>query len=230
MSRRSIQRGLSLALAVFCLGAQQAQADVQLGATRVIYRQGQREVGLRVHERSTAAPASLIQSWIDAADGSPTAKMIVVPPLFRLEPGASRNLRIVQVGDGLPGDRESLFWLNVKVVPPSDRAADNVLKAAVVFQLKLLYRPRDLSGDANGAYRRLRFARGADGRLQVSNPTPFHVCLDYLRVDGLEIPQNAPLAPYATASFPLAGGQPRQVVWAAIDDYGAKAPQARFDF
>lgn len=42
---------------------------------------------------------------------------MVTTPLFRLASKSDNVIRIVYLGSGLPADRESLFWLDVKGVP-----------------------------------------------------------------------------------------------------------------
>lgn len=212
---------------LLCLTPLLANADVQLSATRVIFNEGKREAGLRVRDRTPGSPAHLIQSWITDAVEAETSLITVVPPLFRLESGASRTLRIIKTEGQLPTDRESLFWLNVKVIPPTDKAAENVLKTVVVFQLKLIYRPAALKqSEAVRAYRSLTFASGSVGQLNVSNPTAYYVSLAHLKVDGVEVPEAALLPPYQTASYSIAASAPRKVTWVAVDDFGSMTEEA----
>ncbi|WP_027923336.1 molecular chaperone [Pseudomonas sp. URMO17WK12:I12] len=223
-----------LACLLFCLsglGPLLAQADVQLGATRVIFAEGKREAGLRVRDRTTGSPPHLIQSWITDAAERETDLLTVVPPLFRLDSGVSRTLRIIKAPGALAKDRETLFWLNVKVIPPSEKDAEDVLKTVVVFQLKLICRPAALKPEqAAKAYRSLAFDRGTMGQLKVNNPTPFYVSLAYLKVNGVDIPEAALLAPHETASYPIAATEPRKVAWVAVDDFGVMTEEASFSF
>lgn len=39
---------------------------------------------------------------------------IITPPLFKLDPDKNNVLRIVNIEDTLPKDRESVYWINVK--------------------------------------------------------------------------------------------------------------------
>ncbi|MDI5829406.1 fimbria/pilus periplasmic chaperone, partial [Salmonella enterica subsp. enterica serovar Kentucky] len=38
------------------------------------------------------------------------------------EPKSENTLRIIYAGQPLPGDRESLFWMNVKAIPSVDKS------------------------------------------------------------------------------------------------------------
>lgn len=207
-----------------------ARAGVQLGATRVIFKEGQREDSLMVRDRSSDSSSHLIQSWVTDAAGGETAHMIVVPPLFRLEPGGGRALRIIRTEGELPSQQESLFWLNVKIIPSSEKKLKNVLQAVVIFQLKAIYRPSGLKGNANEAYKSLKFTRDGTGRLQVSNPTPYYVSFASLKVDGVEVKEAEFLAPNETASYPISSSSVKKIIWKAVDDYGAHTPEATFTF
>ncbi|MBA5838935.1 fimbria/pilus periplasmic chaperone, partial [Morganella morganii] len=41
-------------------------------------------------------------------------------------------------------DRESLYWLNVKFVAPSEEGQENVLRYSMTNRIKILYRPAAL--------------------------------------------------------------------------------------
>lgn len=52
-------------------------------------------------------------------DDKTKAPFIVIPPVSRLEPAQEKILRIVHTkGLSLPDDRESVFWLNIKIFHP----------------------------------------------------------------------------------------------------------------
>ena len=68
----------------------------------------------------------LVQAWVDdgALDGEPDtalAPFLPLPPVFRLEPGRQRSLRLLATGQAQARDRESLYWLNIYEIPASHR-------------------------------------------------------------------------------------------------------------
>lgn len=86
----------------------------------------------------------LAQSWVTDADGVKTDALMALPPLQRIDAGQKSQVRITQVRgltDKLPQDRETLFWFNVRGVPPKP-GDNNVLQLAMQSQLKLFYRPK----------------------------------------------------------------------------------------
>ncbi|EFO0998638.1 fimbria/pilus periplasmic chaperone [Escherichia albertii] len=134
-------------LMIIMLVAGRAEAGVALGATRVIYPAGQKQVQLAVtnnDENSTY----LIQSWVENADGVKDGRFVVTPPLFAMKGKKENTLRILDATNNqLPQDRESLFWMNVKAIPSMDKAKlnENTLQLAIISRIKLYYRPAKLA-------------------------------------------------------------------------------------
>ena len=81
-------------------------------------------------------------------NGNKKHRFIITPPLFKLDPDKNNVLRIVNIEDTLPKDRESVYWINVKAIPAksAENENKNVLQIAVRTRLKLFYRPKGLPG------------------------------------------------------------------------------------
>ncbi|KAF0655380.1 hypothetical protein L245_07005, partial [Salmonella enterica subsp. enterica serovar Worthington str. BCH-4719] len=64
-------------------------------------------------------------------------------PVIRVAANSGQQLKIKKLANNLPGDRESLFYLNVLDIPPnSDENKDkNIIKFALQNRIKLIYRP-----------------------------------------------------------------------------------------
>lgn len=227
----------TIALSSLC-----AQAGVQVGGTRVIFdaRNDKRETSLAV--RNKGATPYVVQAYVDDGEGN-TKDMpfAVTPPLFRLD-GGKEQLVMVRRVEGktqLPADRESVYWLDVKEIPPTDKNGQkdaNSLKIAVLTRVKLFYRPVELKGDAADAPAQLKWAvvPGQDGHgaaLKVSNPTPFHVTFSTIEVSGKQkesinadmvAPQGDLLIPIPERAVPKV--QPVTFSYTTINDYGALTP------
>ena len=165
--------GILMFMAMVVAG--RAEAGVALGATRVIYPAGQKQVQLAVtnnDENSTY----LIQSWVENADGVKDGRFIVTPPLFAMKGKKENTLRILDATNNqLPQDRESLFWMNVKAIPSMDKSklTENTLQLAIISRIKLYYRPAKLALPPDQAAEKLRFRRSANS-LTLINPTPYY--------------------------------------------------------
>ncbi|EOV9693809.1 fimbrial biogenesis chaperone [Cronobacter turicensis] len=191
---------------------------IVVGGTRVIYEGNKKEAALSIKNNSAASPF-LLQSWVDNGDGKTRGPFMVTPPLFRIEPEEDHELRIAKTG-GLPEDRESLFYLNIRAIPPSSPEAVNTLKLVVKTRIKLFYRPQALVVDAQTAYQQLKFHL-AEGHLLAENPTPFYMVFDSLKIGATRIQSADMLAPFASQRFALPATETGRVVsWRVINDYG----------
>ena len=67
-----------------------AEAGVALGATRVIYPAGQKQVQLAVTNNDDSS-TYLNQSWVENAEGVKDGRFVVTPPLFAMQanPGSA---------------------------------------------------------------------------------------------------------------------------------------------
>ncbi|WP_414440536.1 molecular chaperone [Burkholderia sp. 22PA0106] len=217
-----------------------AFAGVVLDGTRVVYPAHDRQVTVQI--RNEGASPVLVQNWIDDGrrDAEPEAidvPFVITPPIARVEAGNGQALRIAYTGATLPGDRESVFWLNVLEIPakPADGTNRNHLQFAFRNRLKLFFRPADLPGSANAAAARLTWSlvprHAVPGHaLRIVNPTPFHVSLASIEVGGkgrrIENPPMIP--PFDTVTVPVPGVDRAPagatVHYESINDFGAITP------
>lgn len=220
---RRLTASLMLAL-LTAFSAAPASAGVALGATRVIYPAGQKQVQLPVtsnDEKSTY----LIQSWIEDDSGKKDAQFVMTPPLFSMQGKKENTLRIIDATGGqLPQDRESLFWINVKAIPSMDksRLKDNTLQLAIISRIKLYYRPAGLDIPPDAAPEKLQFRRGG-GQLTLTNPTPYYLAVTELSA-GTRSLGHVLVPPKGEARVTLPADAGSQISWRTINDYGALSP------
>lgn len=234
----NLLRPVLLGLAL--LAGANAQAGVTAERTRVIFDEGQREASLALVNQNTYPV--IVQTWVDDGQLESTpqtadAPIMPLPPVFRLNPGQQRSLRLLHTGQTLPGDRESLYWLNLYEIPPqsSEPLAEGQSRLTVTLrtQMKVIYRPRALQQDAEEAPRQLAFQR-VGGAVQVNNPTAYFITLAGAEVRQGNVGSPLPaelLPPFSqrtltpTQGLPAGAGEVRYL-W--IDDGGnsqqGKAP------
>lgn len=220
-SHNARQAGLFAAVALFSTST---LASVVISGTRVIYPADAKEVSVKI---SNVGPSPvLLQSWIDNGDtnAKPSAikaPFVLTPPINRVEAGKGQTLRISKTGGALPTDKESVFWLNVLEVPAKTKAKndDNSLQMAFRSRIKLFHRPVGLEGNANDAANAVTWhAQGS--RLFATNPTPYHVSLVSLTVNGKTI-EGEMIAPHDTMSFALPASTGATLSGDFVNDYGA---------
>lgn len=162
-----------------------ANAGIVLDATRIIYRQGDREVNIRMN--NNADLPVIAQSWIDNGSidrGKPADEIIVpfnlTPPVARVDPGRGQTLRIFANTSELATDRESVFWLNVLEIPPKNKESNiNKIEFTIRTSIKVIYRPKSIGRDVpNEAYKQISWKlvpkKGGKSFLLITNPTPFY--------------------------------------------------------
>lgn len=110
---------LASTLSVF---ASVAQADIVINGTRVIYKEKDKNVTMRLENKGSRP--LLVQSWLDTGDDNADPATIKVPfnatpPVSRIDPKRGQTVTITYTNSQtLPKDRESVFWFNVLEVPP----------------------------------------------------------------------------------------------------------------
>lgn len=89
-------------------------AAIQLEATRVIYNSNSSSASLSLNNGSDQN--YMLQSWLENENRSSNAAipMQVIPPIMRIDAGKEATLRFIYSGHGLPTNRESLFWINLR--------------------------------------------------------------------------------------------------------------------
>ena len=127
------------------LAAPSAFGAIALDRTRVIYDGSQKSISLNVSNENRQLPY-LAQGWIEDAQGNKVSSpLTVLPPVQRIEPGAKSQVKIqgLPAVNSLPQDRESLFYFNLREIPPrTDKP--NTLQIALQTRIKLFYRPAAL--------------------------------------------------------------------------------------
>ena len=158
-----------------------ANAAIGLDRTRVVFDGSKEAVSMNISNNNTQLPY-LAQGWVEDEQGNKiTSPLIVLPPVQRLEPGKNSQVKVQSLPaiKSLPQDRESVYYFNLREIPPrSDKA--NSLQIALQTRIKLFYRPAALVQSRQERsepwQQELTLTRMGD-HYQVNNPTPYYVTL-----------------------------------------------------
>lgn len=194
-----------------------ASASISLSGTRLIYNQTDTEASINVS--NNGKNDVLIQSWLEADDKSSPPPFAMTPPLAKVAGDQRQVLRVFYQGEGLPQDRESVFWINVQEIPQT-ATGKNVIQLAVLQRIKLFFRPSGLDGDARSAPLKLT-GQLRNGQLEIKNSTPYHINFITLKqadksVAGKMIPPYQAIH-IATPTLKSDG----EISLIVINDYGA---------
>lgn len=164
------------------LMSESAFSAIALDRTRVVFDGDQKSVSLTISNKNSQLPY-LAQGWIENSLGQKiTSPFVVLPPVQRVEPKKSTQIRIESLPeiDALPQDRESIFYFNLREIPPkSDKP--NVLQLALQSKIKLFYRPKGILLDEtemlnNPWQEKMQLIRQG-GNYFAKNPTPFYITI-----------------------------------------------------
>lgn len=225
-------RRLFQAVALLVLGlSQSTHAAVGLDRTRVIFDGGKEATSVNITNNNTQLPY-LAQGWIEDEDGKKiTTPLIVLPPVQRLEPGKQSQVKVqaLPAAKMLPQDRETVFYFNLREIPPrSDKA--NTLQIALQTRIKLFYRPQAIAPSqqdlSNPWQEKLTLTREGE-HYKVNNPTPYYVTLVDARSskDGKTVPGFEPLMvppKGALALGPTAKALGTTPYLSYVNDYGGR--------
>ncbi|MFH5253351.1 molecular chaperone [Burkholderia semiarida] len=221
------RRALCVFATVGAVLAGAAHAAIVPDRTRVIFNEGEQAAIVTITNKSATYPY-LVQSWLEDAKGNKTTSpLMVVPPLQRIEANERNVLRIAKLpGAELPADRETVFYLNIREVPPKTDTP-NTLQIALHTQMKLFYRPKAVqpARDEDWTLPMTLHVDAAAHRLVFDNPTPYHVTVVDVSAGAQKTPvpiDPVMVSPMSTADVPFKAATPSTLFVTHIDDYGGQ--------
>lgn len=206
-----------LLLSLFSLSA---MASIQLSSTRLIFNEGDRETSITVRNKGEVR---LIQSWLEKNQpADPLPPFAVTPPLAKLDRDSQQLLRVHFAGNGLPADRESMYWLAVQEIPQKAEG-QNVVQLAVQQRIKVFYRPAGLVGKAMEAPKALTLSL-KNSELTINNPTPYFINLSSVTQGKHELGGDT-IAPFGALVLPASDLAANAALSLTIvNDFGAHMP------
>lgn len=204
----------------------QADAAIALDRTRVVFDGGQKSMSLSVNNNNKELPY-LAQAWVEDPQGNKqNLPLVTLPPVQRIEPGAHSQVKLQSLPavNQLPQDRESLYYFNLREIPPRSNKP-NTLQLALQTRIKLFYRPKALRAETGKApwQEQLTLTR-AGGGYRVNNPTPYYVTLAEARdsANGVPVKAFSPVMIAPRDNIPLKGVTGNAPVLTYINDYGGQ--------
>jgi P pilus assembly chaperone PapD len=210
---------------------QQAMGAIALDRTRIIYNGTEKSVSLNISNENQQLPY-LAQGWLENAQGiKVTSPLIILPPVQRVEPGAKSAIKVqaLPAVNMLPQDRESLFYFNLREIPPRSEKA-NVLQIALQTRIKLFYRPKGIipsQADIATPWQEKLILKRQGDSYQVLNPTPYYVTIVNAAAskNGSSVANFKPVMIEPLASATLSGSASalgHAPVVTYVNDYGGR--------
>lgn len=217
-------RVLPIVALITALIAPSVQAGIQLSSTRVIFEEGKRSAA--VYAKNQGEPV-VVQAWIEGKEESMETPFFITPPLSRFDGDTERSLTISRVGQDVPADRESYYWVNVLEIPQKAEGSANTLAFATRTRIKLFYRPKAILNMPRGA-EQLTWTlsrQGNECKLDIANASPFTVNFSRIDLAGQErgFGMGVVALPLATTQVDLKGCPSGGAALTphVVNDYGA---------
>lgn len=211
-----------------------AHAAISLQQTRVIFDGDKSSDSLLVNNQNTTTPY-LAQGWIEDEYGKRVqGPLLVLPPIQRIEPGEKSQIKIQALPAArlLRQDRETLFYLNLREIPPRNEGG-NTLQIALQNRIKIFYRPAALkNNDLATPWQSQLVLNMRDNRWQITNPSAYYITLVDAQVSqqGPHVASFTPfmLAPGASEMLPgNAANYGKTPIFTYLNDYGGR-PEITF--
>lgn len=233
--RKGLMKKMLVISAVISAGINAAHAGISLDRTRMVITEKDVSSSANLSNTSPDVPF-LAQSWLEDAKGNKiTSPILVLPALQRINGGQKGVIRITKTNgiDALPKDRESLFYLNVREIPPKPKKA-NVLQLSMQSRIKVFYRPTAVIPNRKGEVWQDKLVFKKEGnRLIADNPTPYFITMIGLTrgtEKGGERITTFPgmmIEPKSTREIPVNSVNVTDFVMMYVNDYGGH-PEIRY--
>lgn len=205
---------------------------LDIDRSRVIINNKERGAFITI-ENSHDYPILVQTRIIDMDLKNKSKSFIATPPLFRLNEGQNSKVRIYKKNiDNLPIDRESMFWVCVKGIPPTEKdlwAKDKSdvnktilgVNFAVENCIKLFYRPKEVQSVNFESGKELNWFI-KNGKLSVKNPTSNYLNLNKLIVGDVEIKETGFVPPFSEKEYNIKVSVGENIKWNIITDLGGE--------
>lgn len=208
-----------------CVLSSSAQAGVSLDRTRVIITEKENSASANLSNTSPDIPF-LAQSWVEDEKGNKiSSPLLVLPPLQRINGGQKGIARVTKTAgiEKLPQDRESLFYLNVREIPPKPDKP-NTLQLAMQSRIKLFYRPASVIPKTKSEIWQDQVSFQKNGsQMTAQNPTPYYVTIIGLSKGAGQKITRFPgimIAPKSSLEFAITDAGVSEFSMMYVNDYG----------
>lgn len=183
---------------------------------------------IKLNDCDTNVSSNAAVAFLGTTVTSNDDTFVITPPLFSMQGKKENTLRIINATNHqLPGDRESLFWVNVKAIPAmeKDQKNENTLQLAIISRIKMFYRPTHLAMAPEEAPAMLRFRRSGS-ILTLINPTPYFITVTNMKAGNSNLP-NTMVPPKGEVSVDIPHAVTGDISFQTINDYGALTPRIK---
>lgn len=173
------QASLSVICILTSLMTSQAIGAIALDRTRIVVNGTDKSMSVTIRNDNKSLPY-LAQAWLEDDKGNKVNDpLVVLPPVQRVEPGTASQVKIQSTPaiDKLPTDRESIYYFNLREIPPRTNKP-NTMQIALQTRVKLFWRPKSIvatEDDYANPWQKKLELKDKGNTYEVVNPTPYYV-------------------------------------------------------
>lgn len=215
-------------------------ASVTIVGNRIVYPQNAGSVEVRLKNNDNLP--YVIQAWVDTGNTSSTPEdstnvpFRIMPPLVKIAAYSGQSIRLNLIGgESLPGNKESLFWLNTLQIPPANiegATEKNSILFLIRNRIKLFYRPERI-GNPDKLFSGVQVRVYDSTKLVINNNRPWFLSLANVSVSDSKntvICNAETLAPYSSKSLRCHSvlqslNAPIKISLSAFNDQGARVSE-----
>lgn len=215
---------------IFTLSASYA-GGLSLGQSRVVFDKNNKSQVIQVNN-SGDSPYLIQVSLYSDLEKPPVDDFVMTPPLFRVEANNQYAVRILPNGnDKLAKDKESLFYLKVRAMPPINKELEDKDKPGMVFVtaivIKLINRPDEVKEPKKDDFMKVVLAK-ENNVLKFNNPTPYFMTMVGLELNGSTYGETILIPPFS--QYPLKSkGEVIKASWNFLNDFGVNTDRFNYD-
>lgn len=212
-------------LFILFLVSTSAMSAVSPDRTRIILNESEKSSVITL-KNSSSTKAYMSQSWVENSDGEVVKDIFSVTPYIqRVEANSYSYVKIEPINvDELPKDRESMYYFNVREIPPKSNKS-NVLQMALRSKIKLLYRPKEIKLDKFKEKEKDIKINVSNTKYRILNPTPYYMTVVGFSSDGVSLFEKG-FSAKSVAPFSSVYGEVDKLIHSGeivfINDFGGK--------
>ena len=229
-------RTLSLLILFYLFFVSTASASVVMHNTRIILNDSYQK---RIQLTNNDENDNVVQMWTtteldkEVKFGTKVEPFIVSPQVFKIKSKEGQSISLNYIGNDLPQDRESVFYLHMLQIPPISDASKSTQQIVVLqkTEVKIFYRPKITNFNVNKIDEYLTFKKNSEGTVTCYNNSPFHINIIGGSITSIEEKADSKLhsimiKPYSNYSWNAKNGKSNKkygskVVFTYVNDQGA---------
>ncbi len=200
-------------------------AAIQINKNRFFYKEQDKEILFDIKNKSEKE-SYIIQSWVSHynKEDNSEAPFIISPSLIKLAPDENFTLKIIKTDDIKETNKESVYRVNIKLVPviDDDMADKNLILVSLNSIYNLFYTPKSIINKNHD--KDINFSINNENLIKINNPTPYFITIAEAKIDDIDIlNKRITLSPFKNYSIKdkkiTKNIKDKKVHWKRVDEY-----------